>query len=82
MVRVDTPGYVRYLEDHCEHRPSLQERVEDELKSILVLLSKHLADYTSHSKRIQSKSDSYKKDEGDWSSTGDSVDAICACMWT
>ena len=46
MVRIESPGYLRFLEDRRERRPSLQERVEDELKSIAVLLSKQLADYT------------------------------------
>jgi hypothetical protein len=31
VVRVDAPGYLRYLRERCECRPSLQERVEDEL---------------------------------------------------
>ena len=52
MVRVDTPGFIRYLEDHCERCPLLQERVEDELKSISILLSEHLVDYTSQSEWV------------------------------
>ena len=56
--------------------------MEDEFKSISVLMSERLTDYTSHSERTWSKTDNYEKDEGDWSSTEGSVDVVCVCMWT
>ena len=51
-VRVDTPGFIRYLEDHCERRPSLRERVEGELESIKILLTEHLVDYSTQSESV------------------------------
>ena len=82
IVRVDTLGYIRYLQDRGERCALLRERVEDELKVILVLLSERLADYTSRSEWVRSKTSSCEKDDGDWSSTDGSVDLVCACRWT
>lgn len=39
MVRVDTPGYVRYLVEHHEHLPPLRDRVKSELESIKLLFA-------------------------------------------
>ena len=81
VVRVDSHGYLRYLGNRHERRPSLQERVEDELRSISFLLSEQLADYTL-------------RPEGDWlsvnvrefgddseSSTASAAEIVCACHW-
>lgn len=47
VVRVDIPGLIRYLEERRECRPPLRERVEDELRSISVMLSESLEDFAS-----------------------------------
>lgn len=65
MVRSYSPGFIRYLQDRCKRRTSLQERVEDELKSISILLSERLVHYTSQSEWVQSKTDSFGIDEKD-----------------
>ena len=44
MVRVDSPGFLRYLRERRERRPSLQERVESERKLIAVLLAENLVE--------------------------------------
>lgn len=49
MVRIDSPGFVQYLVDHCERRPSLRNRVESELESINFLLSECLEDFSVQS---------------------------------
>ena len=45
MVRIDTPGLTWYLEERQERRPSIRERVEDELRAISVLLSENVAEF-------------------------------------
>lgn len=83
MVRVDTLGFIQYFKDRCEDRPSLLERVEDELKSISILVSECLVDYTSQSEWVQSKINGLGIDEEDWSSTERvSGGSVCACMRT
>ena len=47
MVRVDTPGFLQFLADRRERRPSLREWVESELESFAVLLTERLADFSS-----------------------------------
>lgn len=44
MVRVDSPGFLRYLRERRERRPSLQERVESERRLIAVLLAENLVE--------------------------------------
>ena len=44
-MRVDTPGLIRYLEKRGERRPSLRERVENELNSLAVLLCEQPSDF-------------------------------------
>ena len=95
MVRVDTSSFIRYLEDHCERRPLLRERVEGELESITILLTERLVDYLTQSESVQSKTDGLGiiRDEGDWSSTEKGSDSsvmldegsrshFCACIRT
>ena len=55
MVRVDSPGFIRYLEKNCESRPSLRDRVESELKSFAVLLCERLSDFSPSPKLRPSK---------------------------
>lgn len=64
VVRVDTLGFVWYLEERRERWPTLRERVEDELKSISVLLSEHLVDFAPQSVCLQSRADDFRKSEG------------------
>ena len=42
MVRIDSPGLLQYLAYRHELRPSLLERVEDELRALTVLLAEQL----------------------------------------
>ena len=53
IVRIDAPGLVRYLENRRECLPSLRERVEAELRSIVVMLSEDLADYVPRPEDVQ-----------------------------
>lgn len=62
FVRIDTLGYTQYLENRGEKRPSLQERVEDELVSLQRLLSERLLDFTLRSELRLSKPSSYEED--------------------
>lgn len=55
MVRVDSPGYLQFLSERHEPRPSLRERVEDELSTFSVLLAEHLGDLCSESEVSWSK---------------------------
>ena len=82
MVRIDSPGYIRFLKERRERCPSLQERVEDELRSITVLLSECLMEYSPQSERVWSKAKSHEQDNEDSSSAGGSVEVVCACKWT
>lgn len=58
MVRLDTPGYLRLLAERRERRPSLQERVEREVRAFTILLSEHLVNYSSHLEMVSSWEDS------------------------
>jgi hypothetical protein len=78
MVRIDSLGYIRFLKERREHRPSLQDRVENELRSIMVLLSECLVEYSPQSERVRSKAGSHEQDDEDLSSTGGSVEVVCA----
>lgn len=73
IVRVDTPGLTRYLMERRERRPSLRERVEDELRSISVLLSENLVELSSQPEFLRVKTVVGKVDEEVRSSTGGSV---------
>ena len=59
VVRIDTPGLIRYLEDRQECHPSLRERVEAELLSISVLLSEDLMDFVPQSRNIRAGADEF-----------------------
>lgn len=80
MVRVDTPGFVQYLEERHEQRPSLRERVEDELRSISKLLSERLVDFAAKSECLQSRTADYEESDEEWSLSGDPTRFNCACM--
>lgn len=82
VVRVDAPGYLQYLRDRHQRRPSLQERVEDERKSLSVLLSECLADFTLQSEAVRSRSHNFGKRDRGWNSIEDLGDAACDCVWT
>ena len=47
IVKVDTPGLIRYLRKTGERRPSLRDRVESELDSLAVLLCERLPSFAS-----------------------------------
>lgn len=47
MVRVDLPGFLRSLAARREPRPSLRERVKNELTAFSVLLAEHLVDFAN-----------------------------------
>lgn len=74
VVRVDTPGLTRYLEERQERRPPLRERVEDELRAITVLFSKNLAELSSQSAFLRVEIGASRTDAGTCSSTGDRVE--------
>jgi hypothetical protein len=52
MVRVDSPGFLRYLQERRERRPSLLERVESERRSIAMLLAERLVGDSIQSESI------------------------------
>ena len=52
MIQVDTPGFIRYLADHCERCPSLRKRVKNELYLIIVLLKELFVDFSTRSELI------------------------------
>ena len=81
VVRVDSHGYLRYLGNRCERRPSLQERVEDELKSISVLLSEQLADYTLRPGGDWLRANVHEFGDDGESSTTSAAEIVCACHW-
>ena len=49
MVRLDSPGLIRYLSARCEARPSLRDAVACELRSINFLLAECLEDFSAQS---------------------------------
>lgn len=71
FVRVDTPGLIRYLEERGECRPPLRERVEDELRSILVLMSENVADFAPQSASLQQGVEDRRRSVGDRRSAED-----------
>lgn len=79
IVRIDTPGFVRYLEQHCERRPSLRERVEDELKSISELLKEHLSDFVVQSECLHPWPADFGESDEEWSTSSSSARFHCAC---
>lgn len=82
VVRIDSPGYVRFLRDRGERRPSLRERLEDELKAIRELLSEDLEDYVHRSGRMRVAQGDFGGVSRNWSLTGASVRLADACMWS
>ena len=54
FVRIDSPGYLRFLRNRGERRPPLRERVERELQSLIVLLAEDLWDFSSPVRMLQS----------------------------
>ena len=79
IVRIDTPGYVRYLELRGERRPSLRERVEDELSSISRLLSERLADFEVQSVCLQPWFEAFEESDEEWGSS--ESPARTNCTW-
>lgn len=53
VVRLDSPGYLRYLAERRERRPSMQERVETEMSALRVLLSERLDSFGNRSEKVQ-----------------------------
>lgn len=53
MVRVDSPGFLLYIAARREPRPSLRERVENELSALSILLAEDLVSFTGRSESVQ-----------------------------
>ena len=81
MVRIDSPGYLRFLRDRGERRPSLQDRVEDEKRSLSVLLSEQLADFSLQSEGNRSKVADYEFGDESKSSSASLVKTDCVCRF-
>lgn len=92
IVKVDTPGLIRYLKKTGELRPSLRERVESELDSLAVLLCEHLSDFASSPKlssldagRIEVSEAGEEESRVGSSSKGGTSSAVkntgCVCRW-
>jgi hypothetical protein len=81
VVRVDSPGYIQFLKNRGERRPSLQERVEDELRSIVVLLSECLVEYAPRAESVQYTVENFKPDDEGPNSAEGSVEQVDPCMW-
>ena len=81
VVRVDSPGYLRFLRERGERRPSLQERVEDELRSVTVLLSECLVEYAPSAGNIQYTAGVYRQDSEGTGLSGSTVDEVALCVW-
>lgn len=79
VVKIDTPGLVRYLEDRQECRPSLRERVEAELLSISVLLSEDLMDFVPQSRSVRAGADEFLET---WGPVEDAPKLIWGAMRT
>ena len=75
MVRIDSPGFVQYLVDHCECRSSLRDQVESELESINFLLTECLEDFSVQSE-VGSVEVAEGEDFGRWSSSASSADSL------
>ena len=82
VVRIDSPGYIRFLKEHGERRPSLQERVEDELQSITVLLSESLVEFASRTEGVQNRTEIDNQDDEGPNSAECSIEVVGPCMWT
>ena len=54
IVRLDAPGYLLLLAERTERRPSMQERVEAELRALRILLSECLESVAVRSSEMQS----------------------------
>lgn len=65
MVRLDSPGYLLFLAERGERRPSMQERVEVELNALMVLLSECLESVVVRSRELQSGTVIQGSAEGD-----------------
>ena len=65
MVRLDSPGYLRYFADRSERQPSLHERVESELSAFTILLSEHLLSFASRSEMVLPRTDRLRAVEGE-----------------
>ena len=71
LVCIDSPGFIKYLVDHRECRPSLRKQVESELESINFLFTECLEDYAVRSETEDvAESDDFDR----WSSSTSSVD--------
>jgi hypothetical protein len=81
VVRVDSPGYIQFLKDRGERRPSLQERAEDELRLIAVLLSECLMEYAPRAENVQYTTGICKQDDEGPNSAEGSVELVGPCMW-
>lgn len=57
MVRLDSPGFLRFVADHFEPRPSLRARVEREMESFTALLAERLEDFVGQSSSNLSRDD-------------------------
>ena len=79
VVRVDTPGLIRYLDERRERRPPLRERVEDEMKAISLLLYEKLEDFIPQSSCCRLATGGSWKSEASWSSSAGSVTDCCGC---
>lgn len=64
MVRIDSPGFLRFLAANRVPRPSLSERVENERAAISILLAEHLVDFTERSELNLSEVDSLESVAG------------------
>lgn len=82
VVHVDSHGYTRYLKERCESRPSLHERVEDELRSITVLLSERLSNFAPQSAVAWSRVEDREQVDKDEDLFADSVEDGCALSWS
>ena len=71
FVRIDSPGFTRYIDSRGERRPSLRERVEDELASFSQLLSEQLADYVTQSDEFRDETCDFEEGRDSSGSSGE-----------
>ena len=92
IVRVDTPGLIRYLKRTGELRPSLRERVESELDSLAVLLCEQLSNLVPSpalnafgANRVEVSDVAEERSRVGSSSRSDTISVVrsngCACRW-
>ena len=62
MVRVDAPGYLRFLAGRRKRRPSLQERVEVELRAFTILLTEDLERFRRQPEAEEARSERCNRD--------------------